>query len=354
MNLKARILQRIEAEGALPLPDYMALCLTDAEAGYYTQHDPLGAAGDFTTAPEICQIFGELIGLWLVECWRMQGCPAPLHLIEYGPGRGTLMADALRAAHLASDFIQAIQIHLVEASPVLREKQAKALKDYNITWQTTADDLPKAPCLILANEFFDALPIAQYVYDATGWQERVICATQESLRFDLRPARLPAELGASLPAYPAVGDCLEYAPLALEIAGKMGAHLARYGGAALICDYGYTCRQYGDSFQAVAGHKPVSPLANPGQADLTAHVDFQRLAAAFEQGGALPLPLMTQGDFLRGLGLELRLQQLLTGCADASAQQNLASGARRLVDPAAMGALFKMLRITGQGWQVPL
>ncbi|WP_339949656.1 SAM-dependent methyltransferase [uncultured Albimonas sp.] len=358
----------------MPLAEYMALCLAHPRHGYYTTRDPLGAGGDFTTAPEISQMFGELLGLWIAQAWVDMGAPRGAVLAELGPGRGTLMADALRAAGRAPGFAEAVSPWLVEISPTLRARQARALEGRGAQWAERVEDLPEGPLLLLANEFFDALPIRQLVRAGGRWRERAV-------RLDGQ-GRLVFGLGAVVPwqADEPDGAVVETCPAGEAVAAWIGARLAAQGGAALIVDYGYAARAPGgaDTFQAMRGHAYADPLAAPGQADLTAHVDFAALARAAEAAGAAAWPVAGQGLFLEQLGITARAQTLAraaarpapaggsrpptpppteTGRAAAVTAEDpveaIVSAHRRLTHPEEMGTLFKVLALTGPGQPRP-
>jgi NADH dehydrogenase [ubiquinone] 1 alpha subcomplex assembly factor 7 len=335
MNELARMLtQRIRAEGPITVADYMAA----ATRRYYGSHDPLGTRGDFVTAPEISQMFGELIGLWCVETWRAMGAPTNFVLAELGPGRGTLMRDALRAARLAPEFVAAARLHLVEISPTLRDRQAAALADYAPCWHDRAEQLSDGPTILVANEFLDALPVRQCVRDEAGWHERRVGVADEGFVFMLDPAIRAGAADAPL------GAVRETCPEALALADWLGRRVARQGGAALLIDYGYASGGFGDSLQALQAHRRADVLTDPGDADLTAHVDFAAIAARAEAAGARTRGPVEQGRFLRTLGIDARAVCLM---ANASERDSLtiAAGHRRLVDPEAMGSLFKVVAI---------
>lgn len=336
--LAERLARRIGAQGPLPLADFMA----EANAAYYARGQAIGAAGDFITAPEISQVFGELIGLWAAVAWRRMGGPEPVRLVELGPGRGTLMADLLRATAAVPGFRAAIDLHLVETSPALRARQAEALAGAAATWHDTLAEVPDGPLLLVANEFFDALPIRQFQRTPDGWRERLVGLGEAGFRFVLGEAvgtpPLPAAVAKGAPP----GAIAETCPAALEIAAAIGARIRTQGGAALIVDYGSVRSAPGDSFQAVRRHAYHAPLGEPGAADLTAHVDFEALANAAAAGGARPDGPETQGLWLRRLGIGARADALIAN-ADARQRQAIASGVRRLIDAAEMGTLFKVL-----------
>jgi NADH dehydrogenase [ubiquinone] 1 alpha subcomplex assembly factor 7 len=345
--LARRLDGRIRQAGPISVADYM----DEVAAFYYGSGDPFGAAGDFITAPEISQIFGELIGLWCAELWQRLGAPDPVLLVELGPGRGTLMADALRAAGVMPSFGRALRLHLVERSPVLREMQAEKLSAFAPQWHDSVATLPPGPMLLIANEFLDALPIRQFARQGGAWHERQIGrgADGESFAFVLAPQPSPA--GADLPPA-ADGTIAEQSPATSALAAAIGARLARQGGAALVIDYGYFPSAYGDTLQALRRHRRHDPLVDPGSADLTAHVDFAAFAAAARAGGAEILGPVTQGEFLTRLGLEARTAKLIEVAMPAQAS-SIRSGAERLIDPAQMGHLFKVLALGQKGAPPP-
>ncbi|MGK9168114.1 SAM-dependent methyltransferase [Inquilinus limosus] len=333
----------------------MAEALGHPRHGYYVTRDPLGAAGDFTTAPEISQIFGELIGLWCADLWQRLGSPDPVLLVELGPGRGTLMQDALRAiGRAAPGFRAALRLTLVETSPALRAAQAARLADAAPVWLDRLADLPDGPALVVANEFFDALPIRQWQRGRAGWHERLV-------GWDDAAGRLRWELSAradpGLALIPEAvrdapeGSIAESCPAGLSHAAFLGQRLTRQGGAALIIDYGPARSAPGDSFQAVRRHAFADPLEAPGEADLTAHVDFQALAEAATQAGAEAHGPVPQGAFLEALGLRARAAQLKT--ASPARAEGIESAVERLAGPDQMGTLFKALALTAPGLGTP-
>ena len=345
----------IEADGPMPVSRYMALCLGHPQHGYYTTRDPFGAAGDFTTAPEVSQMFGELIGIWCAEVWRGMGAPRRVLLVELGPGRGTLMQDVLRAAKVLPEFRAALAVHLIETSPKLKECQRLALAQAGvpIAEHERPETLPDGPLLAVANEFVDALPADQFVKTEHGWHERRIGLQPDGkLAFGLDPAPLPA-LEESLPPRlrPApAGSMLErrdYTPMQ-EIARRIAA----YGGSGLVIDYGHVQTAFGDTLQAVRRHEPIDPLEDPGEADLTAHVDFEALGGAVQTHGASLHGPVTQGDFLRRLGIGLRAERLKKS---APAQTEAIDAAlARLTGPApGMGEMFKVLAFSQRNLPAP-
>ena len=350
--LAIRLARLIEATGPLTIADYMSACLSDPEHGYYQHRDPLGLAGDFITAPEISQLFGELIGVWCLAAWQAMGEPSAFTLAELGPGRGTLMADLLRAARIRPRFGAAARVHLIETSPRLRAIQAETLAPADIApiWHETLAELPGGPLILLANEFFDALPIRQFVRTARGWAERMVGLGEDGrLTFGLLPGANPVALPADLP----LGSVHELAAAGAALAAEIGTRLAAAPGAALIIDYGYAGGPSGPTLQAVRGHAFDDPLARPGEADLSAHVDFAALAAAAQAAGADARPLMNQADFLVGLGLRERTERLADG-RDAATTEKLRQGAARLIRPGEMGDTFKILALGTPGLNLPV
>lgn len=350
--LAGLIARRIARTGPITLAEFMAECLLNPTHGYYTTRTAIGAAGDFITAPEISQMFGELVGLCLAQGWIERGRPAPALLAEPGPGRGTLMADLLRATRIVPGFAAAMAVHLIEASPRLRAAQRAALAGHPAHWHDGLDTLPEAPLFLIANEFLDALPVRQFVRDAGGWRERMVGLDGAGgLALGLSPPGPgPAALAARL-ADTAPGEIVEHCPAAGAVLEAIARRIARHGGAALLIDYGGGPSR-GDTFQAVAGHAPVDPLAAPGRADLTAHVDF----AALMHPGALPAGivarLVAQGAFLEALGIGARTQALaraMNGTVDGTTRANHLAAYRRLTHPDEMGSLFKVLALTRSG-----
>lgn len=339
------IARQIRASGPITVADYMALCLGHPEHGYYITRDPLGRAGDFTTAPEISQMFGEMIGLWLASQWDADGRPDPFVLAELGPGRGTLMADALRAAGAVPGFTEAAEVWLVETSPVLRAAQADTLAAHAPHWADSIDALPDAPLYLVANEFFDALPIRVFRCETSGWAERMVHLDETgALAFGFAP---PLPVGALDGVEADDGALIETAAPGEAIAEEVGARIAQSGGAALIIDYG-DWDGTGDTLQALSGHAYTDPLAAPGEADLTAHVRFKPLAEAAEAGGAAMAGFTRQGVFLEHLGITERAQRLAATLSSEALEAHVAAH-RRLLHPDEMGALFKTLALRPHG-----
>ena len=349
-----KIVRRIRAEGPLTVAAYMAMALHDPEGGYYARRGPIGAEGDFTTAPEISQIFGELIGLWCAELWGRIGRPDPVVLAELGPGRGVLMSDLLRAAGTVPEFRRALRVFLVEASPVLRAEQERRLRQAQPAWVSRVEELPDGPMLIVANEFLDALPIRQFVRGVGGWSERMVTVDREDRLVFVDGPKSPAasllvpdRLRQSSP-----GTIVEICPAALALAGALGSRLSRQPGAALFIDYGYFPTMPGSTLRALHRHRPVSALAAPGTADLSAHVDFAGFAEGARTAGAEIHGPITQGRFLTALGAGLRLAALSARATPAQ-RGSLESGVRRLLDPAEMGDLFKVVALVSPGLAAP-
>jgi NADH dehydrogenase [ubiquinone] 1 alpha subcomplex assembly factor 7 len=343
--LPALIRARIARDGPIAVADYMALALAHPGHGYYRTRDPLGVAGDFITAPEISQAFGELIGLWCAAAWRQADAPTPVALVELGPGRGTLMADALRAVRVMPAFREALHVHLVETSAPLRDRQRRALGAEPVTWHDSLDSVPGGPMLLIANEFFDALPVHQYVMAAGAWHERLVTLDGEGFRFAV--AGRPAESGMFPEAVRGApeGAIFERCPAALRLAGAIAERLAGDGIAALIVDYGPARTAAGESLQAVRDHGYAEVLTAPGAADLTAHVDFQSLAAAARDRGAATFGPVTQRTLLTRLGIGVRARRLADG-KDAAHAAAIHAACERLIDGDGMGTLFKAIALT--------
>jgi len=355
-DLASRLRKLIAAQGPLTVAQYVSAALLHPVDGYYTRRDPLGEGGDFTTAPEISQMFGELIGLWCAAVWLQTGRPPRLQLIELGPGRGTLMADALRAAASVPAFRDALAVHLVEASPVLAAVQRRTLAAAGAEWHASLDEVPAdAPVIVIANEFFDALPVRQFVRAPGGWHERLVDAAPqgEGFRFVLAQERTPAAalIPPTLHAAPE-GTLVEISPAALRIAADLGRRVRRQGGAALLVDFGRSERAPGATLQAVRGHRHADVLDRPGAADLAAHVDFAGIAQAAAEAGASVHGPVTQGAFLSALGIGARAEALRAGATREQAA-DLDAALHRLTAPDSMGHLFKVLAIADPALGVP-
>lgn len=343
--LEAEIRRRIAAAGPMPVGEYMELCLTDRAHGYYTARDPLGQRGDFITAPEVSQMFGELVGLWMAAVWKQMGEPANVRIIELGPGRGTMMSDALRATKVMPAFRAAVVLHLVEISPVLQTQQERTLEQLPVPmfWHPTLQDVPAGPAIIVANEFFDALPVNQAMKTDRGWHERCIEIDVEGkLAFTIAPDLIP-HFDRLLP--PAVREAPNSSIFEWRsdiVAMEMGRRIARDDGAALVIDYGHVTSAVGETLQAVGQHTYADPLIAPGTIDLTAHVDFQALARAVESIGANIFGPIEQSEFLRRLGIETRAAALkLKGGGARAAEVDAALIRLTGRSRGEMGSLFK-------------
>ncbi len=349
-ELGRRIARLIHAQGPLSMAQFMTIALHDTKWGYYATRDPLGT--DFLTAPEMTQIFGELVGLWCAQVWLDQRCPSPARLVELGPGRGTLVCDALRAARLVPGFLAAVEVVLIEASPVLAAMQRDRLGDCGVPVRWVGEMSQIAhdrPSFVIANEFLDAFPVQQFVMTDAGWRERVVTAdADDALSFAWAPVpasfRVPTQRG---PANP--GAIYEVSPAAAAVVEDIARGIASASGAALFIDYGYTAEGFGDTLQAVGKHRFADILGAPGEVDLSCHVDFGAMARAAQTAGAQVYGPLGQGEFLQALGIETRLSRLSPHCDVRS--ETLA--VQRLTDPEQMGSLFKVIAILPQGAPAP-
>jgi NADH dehydrogenase [ubiquinone] 1 alpha subcomplex assembly factor 7 len=337
LSVADRLARLIGAAGPISVSTFMA----EANAHYYAARDPFGAAGDFTTAPEISQMFGELVGLWLADVWQRAGRPADAAYVELGPGRGTLAADALRGMRRAG---LAPEVHLVETSPVLRTAQAERVRD--AVWHGDIASLPPGrPLLLVANEFFDALPVRQLVATKRGWHERLVAHSEAGF------TPVPGPL-LPVPLDPApTGTVFETSPASVSIVRSLAQRLVSAGGAALIVDYGRERSGTGDTLQAVSRHAYADPWQEPGSRDLTAHVDFEALGrAAGEQGARIwgPRP---QGEWLEAMGIGVRAAALAAAAPERAGE--IAGAHARLTAPEQMGTLFKVLALTAPAWPEP-
>ncbi|MCY4288044.1 MAG: SAM-dependent methyltransferase [Aestuariivita sp.] len=348
MTLSDLLSQRILSDGPLSIADYMAECLSNPQYGYYATQEPFGVSGDFITAPEISQMFGELLGLCLAQCWIDQGKPKSITLAEAGPGRGTLMADALRATQIIPEFHTALKLFLIETSERLRNIQAQTLRDYTPQWISATDELPQQPLFFLANEFFDALPIRQFQRQADYWRERRVNFAENQFFFEPDVPTVQPLLDHRINAT-VDGDIVEVCPAALPVIHNVSGRIAQYGGAALIVDYG-NWRSLGDTLQAVQNHKMVPPLSTPGRVDLTAHVDFGALvrAAVCQHSKLVP-----QGLFLQRLGIVDRARKLTQSATIAQATE-VKQALHRLTHHDQLGTHFKVLGLFPHGEASPL
>jgi len=341
--------RRIALAGPLTVAEFMTEALNHPVLGYYRRGKPLGAGGDFVTAPEISQMFGELLGAWLAERWQALGSPARVRLIELGPGRGTLLADALRATRAVRGFHAALDLHLIEIHPGLRTVQRMALTGCSPAWHDRFEEVPSgAPLLLIANEFLDALPIRQLVRQPWGWAERMVGLARggTELAFAAAPGKSP--LASLLPdtvrSIDRFGSIAEISPAVTSLTSDIARRIATDRGAALIVDYGYEAGTNGDTLQALRAHKAAGIFEAIGEGDLTAHVDFAAVARAARQAGAAVDGPVAQGDFLRALGIETRAQVLRRAASPAQTEA-LDAAMRRLIDPGQMGTLFRAIAL---------
>ncbi len=335
----------IRNQGSITIAHFMAEALGHPVHGYYSRQDPIGADGDFITAPEISQTFGELLGLWCAAAWEAMGAPVPIRLVELGPGRGTLMADALRALAVVPRFRGALELHLVETSPALRAKQAQTLAGIAPVWHDRFAEVPEGPFVLLANELFDALPIHQFQRTLKGWHERLIELTPrgDGFRYVLSPP-LPAPGVPLALLHAPLNSTVEVCPAGEALAAEIAERLARFEGAALIIDYGASGDGPRDTLQAVRHHGRHPILEAPGDADIAAHVDFAALARAAKCAGARVHGPLEQGRFLVAIGIRERAAALARA-APAAGRTSIENGVARLTEPDQMGSLFKVLAI---------
>lgn len=351
MTLGAELARLIRAAGPITIAHYMSEALANPRLGYYTTRDPFGAEGDFITAPEVSQMFGEMVGLWCVDLWERLGRPARFHLAEAGPGRGTLIRDALRAARVQPAFTATAQLHLIEVSPTLRALQADALAGVAVgggpTWHAEFATVPDdAPLILISNELLDALPIHQYQRTRQGWRERLVdCAGENAFRIVLaaEPPEDLRHLPAALAGAP-IGAIAEISPAAHALIEQVARRVVATGGAALMIDIGRTESTPGETLQAVKRHAGHPVFERPGEADLAAYVDFAALVQSARAAGARTFGPTTQGAFLAALGIAARAGRLQAGKPPEQAAR-IDAERRRLVDADQMGALFKVVAI---------
>jgi NADH dehydrogenase [ubiquinone] 1 alpha subcomplex assembly factor 7 len=342
----------------MTVAEYMAEALGHPQDGSYKQGDPFGLEGDFITAPEISQMFGELLGAWCAAVWDSMGRPAPVRLVELGPGRGTLMADALRGTRKVTGFHAAIDLHMVETSPYLRWRQAETLQraapSIAPSWQDAFDEVPDGPLLLVTNELFDALPIHQFEFQGGRWLERVIDidSNGDGFVFALRSPGAALAVATTPPQPARQGMVIEACPAGIALAAAIGRRVAQHGGAALIIDYGHDGSGCGDSLQAVRRHQKHAVLAEPGTADLAAHVDFGALARAAREAGAAVHGPIPQNVLLERLGIKLRAEALARNATPAQAA-DLQAATERLLHLEQMGTLFKTLAIAAPTLPAP-
>ena len=357
-NLGELLARRIRITGPITVAEYMAEALGHPQYGYYKRGDPFGLEGDFVTAPEISQMFGELLGAWCAAVWETMGRPSPVRLVELGPGRGTLMADALRGTRKAAGFHAAIDLHMVETSPYLRGRQAETLQKAAPTitpsWHDSLDEVPDGPILLVTNELFDALPIHQFEFQGGRWLERVVDVDSggDTLAFALRAPGPAFAVATTPPQLARQGAVVEACPAGVALAAAIGRRVVQHGGAALIIDYGHDGSGAGDSLQAVRRHGKHDVLNEPGTADLAAHVDFGALARAAREAGAAAYGPIPQNTLLERLGIKLRAAALVRSATPAQAA-DLQAATERLLHLEQMGTLFKALAIAAPTLAAP-
>ena len=357
-TLRDHLRRRIAEEGSITVADYMGDVLGHSRLGYYMSGDPFGREGDFITAPEISQMFGELIGVWCAVQWRAMGEPPTVNLVELGPGRGTLMADVLRAGRGAEGFLESIALGLVEISPVLKGLQEETLLGagdvcsiQSLRWLSDFTKVPDGPLLVIANEFLDALPMHQFQMTPEGWRERLVGLDAEEFQFTLCGTAPMEGMIHSGHEDAEDGAFMEVRPAALTLIRDLAGRLSRQPGSALFIDYGHGQTALGDTFQAVKGHQYQDPLDDPGMADLTAHVDFGVLGTAASDTGGVVFGPVSQGNFLNSLGIGIRAEALAT--ASPAHKQEIMAGLHRLTSDDAMGRLFKVMALTSPGMASP-
>jgi NADH dehydrogenase [ubiquinone] 1 alpha subcomplex assembly factor 7 len=341
--LARKIHALIEAQGPITVAQFMAIALSDAEHGYYMRGDPFGR--DFITAPEVSQIFGEIIGLFFVQSWEDRGRPGPFQFVELGPGRGTLMADMMRAASkVRPEFAASARIVLVETSPPLRQAQESRLGSYAPKWLSRLDQVSSdGPLFLVANEFFDALPVRQFVKSERGWHERMVRSEGGALRLALAPDAVPVALIPEHLRDAPAGSVFELNSGASALMRDIASRIAHSGGVALVIDYGHSESAIGETLQAVKQHAFADPLAEPGDADLTAHVDFDALSSAATEAGGRVLGPITQREFLSTLGISARAARLKRDNPERAPE--IVAAVERLTEPREMGTLFKVLAL---------
>jgi len=363
VSLKDKLKNRIREAGPISVAEYMSVCLLDPVQGYYPTRDPLGAEGDFITAPEISQMFGEVLGLWCVQSWIDLGRPETLHLVEYGPGRGIMMSDMLRSAALEPEFRTAVQVWLIEASAALEAVQGRTLAETGVPvqWVKRLEDIPAGPSLIVGNEFLDCLPIQQLICNdpfagKDGWVERRVGLDDDGrlcfVRIDV-PA--PKTLTNTLPtgAEDARKDeLIETCPAAAQVIDGLAQRFAENPGRALFIDYGPDETEFGDTLQALKRHEKVGIFSDPGNTDLTARVDFAAISEMAKAAGLIASDAVPQREFLSKLGIEMRAVALIRSKPDA--KPVIARQLHRLTDDAEMGELFKAISISAPNLPAPL
>lgn len=351
LSLPEMIDMQIRTTGPMSVATYMGLCLTHPTKGYYKSDDPLGTAGDFVTAPEISQMFGELIGFFLVNLWQQMGSPKDFTLLELGPGRGTLMADILRVACRAEGFRDGLDLRLFETNPALIAQQHARLEAYGAKWIDGFDKVGSGPLLVVANEFFDALPIRQFVRTEDGWHERMIGTNNGRRVFGLNPTPIPASAMPDTLADAELNAVLEVGLASGEVMNRLATTVSTQGGAILAIDYGYARTQTGETLQGVRRHQYADVLDAPGEVDLSAHVDFEAIGTVAAKAGLTVQPLATQAQFLTRMGINERTSSLIA--ANPASANDLTAARDRLIGSDQMGTLFKAFCAASPGLQPP-
>jgi len=344
IQLQNFLRDEIKSQGALTIPEFMDHVLGHPEYGYYITRDPIGKDGDFTTSPEISQIFGDMIGLWLADIWIQMGSPKRFALLECGPGRGTLMADIMRVTSAVDGFSKAAQITLLETSPILKEKQKQALSSFKPIWIDNLDQLSNdMPVLFVANEFFDALPVNQYQFIDGAWYKRLVDYRDEKFIWSQQKTDFdPCDDIGMRPAEDK--QIFEKSDIRSSLMGQLASKLKHQGGAGLVIDYGHTYHAFGDTLQAMKAHKYVDALDHVGDADITSHVDFAALKDCAVERGADVFGMLTQGDFLRALGIQIHTSRLMES-ANMQQKGDLQNALHRLTHSDEMGTLFKVMGV---------
>tara|TARA_X000001036_G_scaffold438550_1_gene486683 strand:+ start:207 stop:1268 length:1062 start_codon:yes stop_codon:yes gene_type:complete len=341
MFLKKKLAEKIASEGPLSISKFMEICLWDCDAGYYSKKQIIGKKGDFITSPELSQTFGELIGIWSLSYHLNKFKGKKITLLELGPGKGTLVSDALRAIRKIRKNKIEIEAYLLEKSSVLQSIQKKKLMGYNVKWINNIEKMPARPLIIIANEFFDALPINQYVKVRSGWRERKVAIKNNDfyITLDKKIMRFKTNYFDSTP----IGGVIEYSFDSIKIISVICEHIKKFGSIALIIDYGETFG-FGDTLQAIRSHTPEFILDNPGESDLSSHINFSILAKVALERDLFVSPIIEQFKFLKNLGIENRLDQLIKLNTEKKIESEI-NGIKKLIDPESMGTLFKVLAI---------
>lgn len=344
-DLNAIIQNQIKRLGVISLSDFMSLALYHPEHGYYKKPNRIGATGDFITAPEISQAFGEIIALWFIDHWQRHFQGEQICFLELGPGRGTLLADILQTAKAFPDFEKALSLYCLETNPAHIDEIKTKLPDSEMTFIHSPAEMPEAPLFFVANEFFDALPIKQYQFQKNHWHERMIGLSEnDEMTFALRPHPLP--LPRDIKAKE--NDILEINQSMISLAGSLFDHIKTFKGAGLIIDYGYEEQHMHSTLQAVRAHQKADIFDDIGETDLTTHIDFKALIDLAQKFDIQDFALTTQGDFLSQNGIFERAK-ILSKSLDDEAKETLSSQIKRLTDPDQMGELFKVFSVNCEG-----